>query len=106
MSRVLDVEKISGMDVGEGSFAVRVMDPLCPWNEGVWRFDSSGGRLQVSKTSKADCQLTVQGLTALVAGTHDPQDFTLRGWGEPDPALQAVLRNMFPRMSPFLHENF
>jgi len=106
MSRVLNIEKISGMNVGEGRFAAQVTDPICPWNEGMWQFESSGGKLQVSKTSKAECQLTIQGLTALIAGMHDPQDFPLRGWGDPDPALQSIQREMFPRMNPFLHENF
>jgi predicted acetyltransferase len=106
MSRVLDVERIGGMFVGEGVFSAQVIDPLCPWNEGAWKFEASGGKLQVTKTSKAECQLTVQGLTALIAGAHDPQDFSLRGWGDPNPELQSVLRRMFPRMRPFLHENF
>ncbi len=106
MSRVLDVEKTGGMSVGEGSFSARVTDPLCPWNEGVWRFEGCDGRLQVSKASGADCDLTIQGLSALVSGTHDPQDLSLRGWGNPNPALQTVLRTIFPRMCPFLHEMF
>jgi predicted acetyltransferase len=106
MCRVLDVENLGGMEVGEGSFAAQVVDPLCPWNEGAWRFEARGGKLQVEKTSKAECQLTIQGLTALIAGVHDPQDFPLRGWGDPDPALQSVMRAMFPKLSPFLHENF
>jgi predicted acetyltransferase len=106
MSRVLDVEKIGGMNVGEGSFAAQVIDPLCPWNEGVWMFESSGRKLVVSKSSQADCEVSIQGLTALIVGTHDPQDFSLRGWGNPEPVLQVVLRNMFPKAIPFLHENF
>lgn len=106
MSRVLDVERIGGMNVGEGGFSAQIIDPLCPWNEGTWRFEANRGKLQVTRTSKAECQLTVQGLTALIAGTHDPQDFPLRGWGNPQPGLQSVLREMFPKMSPFLHENF
>jgi predicted acetyltransferase len=106
MNRVLDVEKLSGMDVGEGSFVVQVIDPLCPWNEGAWQFESSGGKLQVRKTSKAESQLKVQGLTALIAGAHDPQDFPLRDWGDPDAGLQSKMREMFPRLSPFMHENF
>ncbi len=106
MSRVLDVERIGGMDVGEGSFTAQVIDPLCPWNEGVWRFESSEGKLQVRKTSKAECQLKVQGLTALIAGAHDPQDFPLRDWGNPDPILQSKMREMFPKKNPFMHENF
>jgi predicted acetyltransferase len=106
MGRVLDVAKISGMQVGEGSFTAKINDPLCPWNEGPWRFDACDGRLVVSPSSAAVCELTIQGLSALVAGTHDPEDFALRGWGNPDPALQATLRKMFPRMTPYLHEMF
>jgi predicted acetyltransferase len=106
MSRVLDLEKIGGMNVGEGSFTAQIIDPLCPWNEGSWQFEASGGKLQVSKTSKAECQLTIQGLTALIAGAHDPQDFSLRGWGNPKSGLQIHMRTMFPKASPFLHEIF
>ncbi len=106
MSRVLDVEKIEGMTVGEGGFTARIIDPLCPWNEGAWQFASNQGRLQVSRAAKAECELTIQGLTALIAGTQDPQDIPLRGWGEADAAIQSVQRVMFPRIVPFMHENF
>ena len=106
MSRVLDIEKISGLSVGEGSFKARISDPLCPWNEGCWRFESGNGGLQLSKVSTADCDLTIQGLTSLIAGVHDPQDFPLRGWGSPDLDLQSSLREMFPRKNPFMHEMF
>jgi predicted acetyltransferase len=106
MSRVLDVEKIGGMGAGAGNFSARVIDPLCPWNEGFWRFEARDGKLHVSQTSSADCEMTIQGLSALIAGTHDLQDFPLRGWGNPTPDLQAIQRKMFPRTSPFLHENF
>ena len=106
MSRVLDVEKIGGMGVGEGNFSARITDAICPWNEGVWHFASSDGQAEVSKSAKADCELTIQGLTALIAGTQDPQDIPLRGWGDSDPAIQAVQRGMFPKAVPFMHENF
>jgi predicted acetyltransferase len=106
MSRVLDVEKISGMNVGDGSFSARIIDPVCPWNEGCWHFESYEGKLRTSRTSKAECELAIQGLTALIAGIHDPQDIPLRNWGNPDSALQSIQRGMFPRMSPFLHEVF
>lgn len=106
MSRVLDVERIGGMDVGKGSFSAQIIDPICPWNESVWKFESSSGKLKVRKTSKAECQLMVQGLTALISGVHDPQDFPLRSWGDPNPVLQSTMREMFPKMSPFMHENF
>ena len=106
MCRILDVKKIGGMRVGEGSFSARVLDPLCPWNEGDWHFAAHEGILQVSKANQADCELTIQGLSALVFGAHDPQDFPLRGWGNPTPELQATQHCMFPRLQPFMHEMF
>jgi hypothetical protein len=54
----------------------------------------------------ADCNLTIQALAALVYGTHDPEDFAIRGWGNPSPEVQAVMREMFPPMQPHLHEYF
>jgi predicted acetyltransferase len=106
MIRVLDVEKIAGMQVGPGSFCVEISDPLCPWNEGMWQFSSQEGRLTVSRGSSEDCTLSIQGLSALIAGVGDPQDYAFRGWGNPDNALQSAMRAMFPAMNPFLHENF
>jgi predicted acetyltransferase len=106
MSRVLDVEKIGGMSVGEGSFKARIVDPLCPWNEGCWSFESRGGKLIVSKAVEAECELTIQGLTALINGAHDPEDIPLRKWGNPDEELQVILRTMFPRIIPYMHEYF
>jgi predicted acetyltransferase len=106
MSRILDVANISGMETGSGSFSALITDPLLHFNEGNWKFESIGGCLQVSRAEEADCELTIQGLTALVFGTHDPQDFSLRGWGDPTPEIQAVMRSMFPPRITFLHENF
>jgi predicted acetyltransferase len=106
MSRILDIAGMRGMETGIGSFSAHITDPLLPSNEGNWKFESVDYHLQVSKTNAVDCKLTIQGLTTLVFGTHDPQDFTLRGWGNPRPEIQAVMRTMFPPRIPFLHENF
>ncbi len=106
MSRILDVAKIGGMQVGEGIFSARIIDPICPWNEGGWRFESIDGRLQVSKVAHVECELSIQGLSALIAGVYEPQDFIYRGWGNPDPALQATMRVMFPQACPYMHEMF
>jgi predicted acetyltransferase len=106
MCRVLDVEKMGEIQVGKGSFSARISDPLCPWNEGNWHFAAHEGTLQVSRAAQADCELTIQGLSALISGAHDPQDFPLRGWGNPTAKLQAVQRSMFPRLCPFMHEMF
>ena len=94
------------METGAGSFSIHITDPLLPANEGNWKFETVDACLQVSKTNNVDCELNIQGLTALVLGTHDPQDFPLRGWGNPRPEIQAVMRTMFLPRIPFLHENF
>ena len=108
MCRVLDIARLNGMQVGPGRFSARVRDPLCPWNEGVWEFRSEHGILQVEQHthSEFDCDLSIQSLTALIFGTHNPGDFAIRGWGNPSPALQTSLREMFPPREPYLHEYF
>jgi hypothetical protein len=109
MGRVVDVAQLGGMSVGPGCFTARLSDPLCPWNEGVWRFESAHGVLRVARAStddQPDCRLTIQGLTGLLYGTHDPGGFAIRGWGDPLPAVQAVMRAMFPPLAPHLHERF
>jgi predicted acetyltransferase len=109
MGRVLDLARLGGMHTSPGSFTALVSDPVCPWNTGCWRFETRDGCLQVSpaqQQSAAEGELSIQAVTALVYGTLDPQDFSLRGWGDPSPALQATLRTMFPKMTAHLHEEF
>jgi predicted acetyltransferase len=106
MGRVLDVAKISGLEAGAGNFVARISDSLCPWNEGIWQFESVDGTLQVEPHALPECDLSIQALTALVFGTHDPGDFAVRGWGNPPPAVQASMRALFPPKTPYLHEEF
>ena len=110
MGRVVDVAQIGGMHTGPGCFSTRVTDPLCPWNEGIWRFETLDGVLQVhpvtSVEGATDCTLSIQALTALIYGTHDPDDFIFRNWGNPSTQLQTTMRVMFPRMLPHMHEIF
>jgi predicted acetyltransferase len=106
MGRVVDLAQIGGMHTGPGGFSVHIDDPLCPWNEGIWRLETVDGRLHVSPAEGANCALRIQGLSALVYGAHDPVDFCVRGWGDPSPEVQATMRAMFPPMLPHLHEMF
>jgi predicted acetyltransferase len=106
MGRVVDVAAIGGMRTGPGRFSARVSDSLCPWNEGTWQFETVDGVLQVSRAGKADCDLRIQGVTALLYGTHQPGDFRFRGWGNPSEGTQASMRSVFPAMVPYLHEYF
>ena len=108
MGRVLDVARLGGMEVGPGEFTARIRDEQCAWNEGVYRFRSVDGRLQVTSGAPGDAafELTISGLSALIYGTHEPETFALRGWGAPTAALQATLRTIFPPRLPYLHETF
>jgi predicted acetyltransferase len=106
MGRVVDLAQLGGMCTGPGGLAVRVHDPLCPWNEGTWRLETVDGRLQVGPDTREDCALSIQGVSALVYGAHDPADFHVRGWGDPSPRVQALMREMFPPALPYLHEMF
>jgi predicted acetyltransferase len=106
MGRIVDVAQIGGMHSGPGRFTARIADPHCPWNEGVWRFETADGALKVSAAKKADCDLGIQALAALVYGTHAPGDFAFRGWGNPPPKVQTTMRAMFPPAVPHMHEMF
>jgi hypothetical protein len=107
MGRVLDVAAIGGMEVGPGSYTAAISDPDCPWNDGTWRFEEAGGKLRVSRTRGAvDCALCIQGLSALVYGVNDPEDFPIRGWGAPSAETAAAMRTMFPSRLPYLHEHY
>ena len=64
------------------------------------------GTLTVSRGRTADCDLTIQGLSALVYGVNDPAEFAIRGWGNPTPDVQASMRAIFPPLVPHLHEIF
>ncbi|HOA22987.1 MAG: GNAT family N-acetyltransferase [Aggregatilineales bacterium] len=104
LSRVLDVERMGGVPVGEGAFTARLVDRFCPWNEGVWRFEAVEGRLHVTRAAAADFEMTIQALSSLVYGIRDPQEFRFHGWGEPPQDVQAIMRRMFPVRTPWHHE--
>ena len=109
MSRILNLTGLDGLQTEPGQFQATIDDPQCPWNNGSFGFETVEGHLQITPLTTAttsDTRLTIQGLTALVYGPHDPADFEVRGWGNPSPALQTTLREMFPPRLPYLHEIF
>ncbi len=102
MGRVIDIKGLAGLPSGEGEITINISDPSCDWNNGIWKLEGSNGSLQITSGTKPDCDLTIHGLAALVYGVYDPETFLLRGWGNPDKAQQAILRQMFPLKTPFL----
>ncbi|GAB5491773.1 MAG: GNAT family N-acetyltransferase [Phototrophicaceae bacterium] len=106
MGRVIDVLKLAGMKVGEGKIAIKVEDEFCPWNNGIFSFEAHNGRLSVSEADTGDCALSIQAISALIYGTHNPNDFQWRGWGNPSREQIQVLESLFPRESPYLFIRF
>lgn len=106
MGRVLDAARLDGIPAGDGEIRIGIRDEYCPWNEGAFQFFSDGGRLVLSKANHADLELSIQGLSALIYGTHDPEVFPYRGWGHPTPGQCATLRRMFPRQLPYLYADY
>lgn len=103
MGRVISIETLAGLPVGPGKISVQITDPDCPWNEGYWHLSGEDGELVVRRAEKGDYELTIQGLSALIFGVYDPDEFALRGWGNPDEEVQNQLRQLFPSAVPFLH---
>ena len=103
MARVIDITALSNMPCGEGAIDIQLLDPDCDWNNGNWHLGSQDGQLNISKSPKADCKLTIQGLTGLVYGVYKPDELNLRGWGEINKKSEQVLESMFPSAIPFIH---
>lgn len=106
MGRVAIVEALSGIHTGAGAFTAKVVDADCPWNNGIYCFETVEGQLVVTPAEIADCELSIDGLSALVFCGYNPSDFVYRGWGNPNPDIQAVMRSMFPPAWPYVHANF
>jgi hypothetical protein len=106
MGRVVLVDQIGGMQTGPGRFAARIIDEQCPWNDGSYMFETVDGTLHVKPSENYDCDLTIAGLSALVFYGSNPEDFALRGWGNPSPETQAAMRAIFPPAFPFMLAEF
>ncbi|GCE05937.1 GNAT family N-acetyltransferase [Dictyobacter aurantiacus] len=106
MGRVVDITRLNGMSIGPGSFTAHVHDEYCPWNSGTYRFEQSDGQLQINPATSADCNLSIQAVSALIYGTHEPATFAIRDWGDPSEQIQATMLSMFTPQQPYLYETF
>lgn len=102
LGRILDIVSLEGIQCGEGAFTAKIEDSLLPWNSGIFRFANRDGVLSISHADAVDCELSIQGLAALIYGTHDPDDFPFRGWG----TVPEEAKALFPLMAPHAHERF
>lgn len=110
LTRVLDVALLDEMPVtaADGRFTARIVDDYAAWNNGVYTFTGEGGVLRVypADATAAECTLNINALSALLYGIRDPNEFNIRGWGDPSPEQQALMRAMFPAALPYADVTF
>jgi predicted acetyltransferase len=106
MGRIIAIDGLNGIGADDGEVTVELTDEHCPWNAGSWTLRGAGGTLEITQGGTPTATLTVQGLSALVFGSHEPEALVWRGWGDPDVDTIARLRAIFPPAVPFLHEEF
>lgn len=106
MGRVLSLDGLTGMMVGNARVTIQVVDD--PFLSGCYELDGKTGALEVrpAATAEADATLTAAGLSALVYGALDPDDVLVRGFGQMQAEDAALLRELFPRRVPYLFARF
>jgi len=111
MFRIIDVEKcLQGIPVrGNGILAIHVTDPECPWNEQAYDLSEENGFLQITANRRKvkPLSITIQGLSALLYGTLPVSEIVNFGWiTEADPSTLEILQRWFPRIDPYMIEDF
>ena len=111
MGRVVSVEGLNGIKVGSGSIIVEIRDEFCPWNEGKYHFTEHDGLLHIQKLAptydELDCELTIEGLSAIIYGGYNIEDFPIKKWimNYSQDSLKKIMV-LFPPVLPFMHEDF
>lgn len=106
MARIVSLDALSGIPVGDGEVTVNITDDHASWNAGAWTLRRSNGQLEVSSGGNATATITIQGLSSLLFNGTDPAVLPWRGWGEIDETTANHLRNLFPPARPYLYEQF
>ncbi|MBY9000782.1 MAG: GNAT family N-acetyltransferase [Candidatus Heimdallarchaeota archaeon] len=106
MGRVVIVNKLNGLNVGTGHVSIKIIDEQCEWNNTSYSFTSNNGILEVSETSDYDCELTIQGFSAIIYGCYNLDDFPFKGWGDISEEIKKTIKFLFPPAYPYLHADF
>ncbi len=111
MARIVDVA--SGLPQrpygGPLSLRLRVIDPLCAWNDGVWAMETDGAQTTVERSDgAAELTLPVQSLATLVTGYRSAAALVGMGRAEASAGLDlaAVDRAFATRHRPHCFHHF
>ncbi|MFX1474617.1 MAG: enhanced intracellular survival protein Eis [Promethearchaeota archaeon] len=110
MVRIIDAEAaLTYLPVtGSGKVTLGVSDPHCKWNDGIVGLQAKDQRLKVNGSRKApDAQLTIEGLSALLYGTHSLEALEYLGWvTKLTKSARTTLANWFPAQYLYNPLNF
>jgi len=97
MLRVVDLERaVAARPVGpgaqDGAFTVSIADAAAPWNQGVWRIESAGGRLSARKADGgANLAMEAATFAAVYDGFMRASDAVRSGLAEANDSNAALL---------------
>ncbi len=107
MGRIINVECLSGMAMGNGKVVIKVIDHHCPWNQKSYLLDARDGILEVHATKeRPQCTMDIKGLSALVYMGLPIQELEWRGLVSIPDSIKNEIQKMFPPTSPFLYSKF
>jgi predicted acetyltransferase len=106
MARILALERLAGLPVGNARAAVEVIDD--PFIAGHYVLDGTTGVLDVRRVTSADAAavLTSAGLAGLIYGVLDADDVRARGFGQFTKDAAERLNTLFTRSLPYLYARF
>jgi len=106
MGRVVSIDGLAGIPVGDGDVTIAITDAAAPWNTGTWTLRGRNGVLDVEQGGTPTGSISIQGFSSVVFNGTDPETIRFRGWGDIGPEMAAQFRALFPPALPFLHEKF
>ncbi|MHA1912594.1 MAG: GNAT family N-acetyltransferase [Candidatus Kariarchaeaceae archaeon] len=108
MGRIIDAAKcLEGMKVKrEGKVSLKIIDPICEWNNKTIEIVSKEGKLTVEGTKEEEIEMTIEGLTALVYGVMPIEEIEYCSWMKGGEEAKKKLGEWFPRKDPWMVEDF
>ncbi|MFX1491096.1 MAG: enhanced intracellular survival protein Eis [Promethearchaeota archaeon] len=103
MVRIIDIkEALNGLPAPrEGELTLKITDPQCGWNNGIYLLQSVSGILNVTTTKRVPrIETTTHGISALVYGTHSLEAIEYARWIKGlNKQIREILKEWFPQLS-------
>jgi predicted acetyltransferase len=96
MLRVVDVEaavtaRPAALGAPDGAFTVGIRDEVCPWNDGTWRIENTGGSLSVAKGGAPEVTMDAATFAAVYNGYLRASDAVRCGLAEMEAGADVAL---------------